>query len=62
MVACDAGAGGYHELLQGPEKQDAVRFLSDWILSHSGPQVRAGALCLHVTDALLFVRQHLAYI
>ncbi len=31
-------AGGYHELLHGPEKQDAVRFLSEWILSHSGPQ------------------------
>ena len=31
-------AGGYHELLHGPEKQDAVRFLSDWILSHSGPR------------------------
>jgi hypothetical protein len=30
-------AGGYHELLHGPEKEDAVRFLTDWILSHSHP-------------------------
>ena len=46
-------AGGYHELLQGPEKQDAVRFLSDWILSHSGPQVGSGALPLRIAGCPL---------
>ena len=27
--------GGYHELLQGPEKEEAFVTLRDWILRHS---------------------------
>ena len=27
--------GGYHELLQGPEKEEAFVTLRDWILKHS---------------------------
>ena len=39
LMSLHACTGGYHELLQGPEKEDAVHFISEWILSHSGPQV-----------------------
>lgn len=27
--------GGYHELLMGPEKEEAARTLKEWILNHS---------------------------
>lgn len=26
--------GGYHELLMGPEKEEAAKTLKDWILKH----------------------------
>ena len=38
--------GGYHELLLGPEKDDVVVAIRDWLLTHSptaGPDTGAGA-------------------
>ena len=29
-------SGGYHELLMGPEKEDVISLVKDWMLSHSG--------------------------
>lgn len=30
-------AGGYHELLLGPEKDEVITLVTEWILAHATP-------------------------
>lgn len=32
--------GGYHELLMGPQKEQCMATISDWVLQHATPQVK----------------------